>query len=99
MLFGTDSDAHLMGSNQIIDTLRKHSLDETSELKRAMGLDTEILIWGAKLCPFCGGKPTMQPEGDYWEITCSDCGVFKVGSTYDEALDAWNLSRRLDWEE
>ena len=55
--------------------------------------DIEILICGAKLCPFCAGKPTIQPEGDYWEITCDDCGVFKVGSTYDEALDAWNLRK------
>ena len=49
--------------------------------------------YGAKLCPFCAGEATMLPEGDYWEITCDDCGVFKQGSTYEQALNEWNLRR------
>jgi ribosomal protein L37AE/L43A len=48
---------------------------------------------GAKLCPFCAGEATMRPEGDYWEITCDDCGVSKQGSTFDEAWNEWNLRR------
>ena len=48
---------------------------------------------GAKLCPFCAGEATMRPEGDYWEITCDDCGVSKQGSTYEQALNEWNLRR------
>ena len=47
----------------------------------------------AKRCPFCAGEATMRPEGDYWEITCDDCGVFKQGNTYEQALNEWNLRR------
>ena len=103
MLFGTDSKEDiLIDINQIIDTLDKHSPDETSELGRAISSAIELLkkevsrnevFCGAKLCPFCAGKATIQPEGDYWEITCNDCGVYQQGSTYEEAMDAWNLRR------
>lgn len=60
-------------------------------------IDAEIARqshYGAKLCPFCAGEATMRPEGDYWEITCDDCGVFKQGDTYEQALNEWN--RRIE---
>ena len=91
-----------MDITQIIDTLCKHSPDETSELGEAIALATEILkkemsrsemLYGAKRCPFCAGEATIRPEGDYWEITCDDCGVIKQGSTYEQALNEWNLRR------
>ncbi len=67
-------------------------VDEAIEM-----LEKEIsrneMLYGAKLCPFCAGEATMRPEGDYWEITCDDCGVFKQGSTYEQALNEWNLRR------
>lgn len=84
---------------EIIKTLEKHSPDETSELGEAIVLAVEMLkreasrdelYYGAKLCPFCAGEATMRPEGDYWEITCDDCGVFKQGRTYEQALAEWN---------
>ena len=87
---------------EIIKTLEKHSPDETSELGEAIVSTIEILkreisrgelYYDAKLCPFCASEATMQPEGDYWEITCDGCGVFKQGSTYDEALNEWNFRR------
>lgn len=87
---------------EIIKTLEKHLPDETNELWEAVVSAIEILKqkasrdelhYGAKLCPFCAGEATMLPEGDYWEITCDDCGVFKQGSTYDEALNEWNFRR------
>ena len=55
--------------------------------------DYNLPLYGAKLCPFCAGEATMRPEGDYWEITCDDCGVFKQGNTYEQALNEWNLRR------
>ena len=87
---------------EIIKTLEKHSPDETSELGEAIGLAIEILkkemsrseqLHGAKRCPFCAGEATMRPEGDYWEITCDDCGVAKQGRTYEQALAEWNYRR------
>lgn len=82
---------------EIIKTLEKHSPDETSELVEAIVSAIEILrgelYYGAKLCPFCAGEATMLQEGDYWEITCDDCGVFKQGNTYEQALNGWNLRR------
>lgn len=91
-----------MNVEDTIKTLCKHSPDETSELGEAIGSAIEMLkkeMWrndtlnGAKLCPFCAGEATMRPEGDYWEITCDDCGVFKQGNTYEQALNEWNLRR------
>ena len=91
-----------MDISQIIDTLYKHSPDETSELGEAIASAIEMLkkemsrneiLYGAKRCPFCAGEATMRPEGDYWEITCDDCGVFKQGNTYEQALNEWNLRR------
>ena len=91
-----------MDISQIIDTLYKHSPDETSEFGEAIASAIEMLkkemsrnemFYGAKLCPFCAGEATMRPEGDYWEITCDDCGVFKQGNTYEQALNEWNLRR------
>ena len=87
---------------EIIDTLYKHAPDETSELGEAIVSAIEILKreqsrgeleYGAKLCPFCAGEATMRPEGDYWEITCDDCGVFKQGNTHEQALNEWNLRK------
>ena len=68
------------------------TLEVASEaLERQMSRNE--MLYGAKLCPFCGGEATMRPEGDYWEITCDDCGAFKQGNTYDQALNEWNLRR------
>ena len=56
-------------------------------------IERQRLFYGAKRCPFCAGEATMKPEGDYWEITCDDCGVFKQGNTYEQALSEWNYRR------
>ena len=45
---------------------------------------------GLKSCPFCGGQAYGQPEGDYWEMTCEDCGCAKQGRDHDSARNEWN---------
>ena len=45
---------------------------------------------GLKSCPFCGGQAYGQPEGDYWEMTCEDCGCAKQGRDHDSARREWN---------
>ena len=45
---------------------------------------------GLKYCPFCGGQAYGQPEGDYWEMTCEDCGCAKQGRDHDSARNEWN---------
>ena len=41
-------------------------------------------------CPFCGGEAEILPEGDYHEVTCVECGTFRQGHTYQDAVEAWN---------
>lgn len=45
---------------------------------------------GLKSCPFCGGQAYGQPEGDYWEMTCEECGCFRQGRDHDSAMREWN---------
>ena len=45
---------------------------------------------GLKSCPFCGGQAYGQPEGDYWEMTCEECGCAKQGRDHDAAVSEWN---------
>ena len=45
---------------------------------------------GLKSCPFCGGQAYGKPEGDYWEVTCGECGCFKQGQDHDAAVREWN---------
>lgn len=45
---------------------------------------------GLKPCPFCGGEAFGKPEGDYWEITCEECGCAKQGRDHDSARCEWN---------
>lgn len=45
---------------------------------------------GLKSCPFCGGQAYGQPEGDYWEMTCEDCGCAKQGRDHDCARHEWS---------
>ncbi|NLC14597.1 MAG: hypothetical protein GX768_11220 [Chloroflexi bacterium] len=71
------------------------SLRQQIQLRRSFEkeMSRNEMLYGAKLCPFCAGEATMRPEGDYWEITCDDCGVSKQGSTYKQALNEWNVRR------
>ena len=48
---------------------------------------------GLKSCPFCGGEAFGMPEGDYWEVTCGECGCFKQGRDHDAAVREWNRRR------
>ena len=45
---------------------------------------------GLKSCPFCGGEAFGTPEGDYWEMTCEECGCAKQGRDHDAAVREWN---------
>ena len=51
-----------------------------------------------KPCPFCGGEATIQPEGDYHEIHCEDCGIELNRRTYDETVTAWNTRAETEAE-
>ena len=51
-----------------------------------------------KKCPFCGGEATIQPEGDYHEIHCVDCGIELDRHTYEEAVTAWNTRAKTEAE-
>lgn len=87
------SDSEKEGVEKLFDMML--SLRQQIQLRKSFEkeMSRNEMLYDAKLCPFCGGEATMRPEGDYWEITCDDCGVSKQGSTYDEALNEWNLRR------
>lgn len=43
-----------------------------------------------KPCPFCGGKPTIEGEGDSEFICCPDCGA-KVHFVDRINTEYWNV--------
>ena len=87
------SDSEIEGVEKLFDMIL--SLRQQVQLRNSFEkeMSRNEMPNGAKLCPFCAGEATMRPEGDYWEITCDDCGVSKQGSTFDEAWNEWNLRR------
>ena len=87
------SDSEKEGIDKLFDMML--SLRQQVQLRKSFEkeMSRNEMPNGAKLCPFCAGEATMRPEGDYWEITCDDCGVSKQGSTFDEAWNEWNLRR------
>lgn len=41
-----------------------------------------------KPCPFCGGEAAGYPYS--WTVKCKECGTRKYGTSYEEAIEAWN---------
>ena len=87
------SDSEIEGVEKLFTMML--SLRQQIQLRRSFEkeMSRNEMSNDAKLCPFCAGEATMRAEGDYWEITCDDCGVSKQGSTYEQALNEWNLRR------
>lgn len=38
------------------------------------------------VCALCGAAMTLLPEGDYWEATCTDCGMTVQASCHESLL-------------